>query len=543
MSERVTPLHRDARFPWLYPWGLLALILVGAFAARAYNLDKFSFWVDELYHVVAAQSVVETGAPTLPSYRGAQYTRAYPVTYITALMFDWFGSGEAAGRAPFLALNMVFLLTAFCVTRRWFNVHLALIVTFVLAFSPHELRMGREVRMYGLLQLLYFSASALFFAGLEYRRPNGNPSSSSSRLPPVRGVVLLGSASVLFLLAYRIQPLAMNFALALAAYCLVMVPGVARGQGLRAALRSRYTLVLALMTVAGLCVLLGAPGFVSRLLVLAHDRPAWATTADGASYYSWFFSYYYSGLTAVYLLGIVLLIRRFGKPGVFVLCSFVPLMAAHAWIFTGKVEMRYVFYILPYFFIAACFALERVFRRLLRLVAVEWRRRSKAVATVLFVGAVSASSLFAWSWLRESRDLLRWGYGPNWKTVAPTLRQLRDECVVLSPWPLHVAYYSGEFPDYILRKKQREDGDAGVLRLGDRSVMVRWLFDPEEFERLVDRSQDVCVVMTDWAFNNDAYVGRPLREAITQRLVAVEHGGDAKVQLYRKRALAETDSR
>ena len=539
MSEEVAPLRDEARFPWLYPWGLLALILIGAFAARVYNLGKFSFWVDELYHVVAAQAVVETGDPVLPGYRGGAYTRAYPVTYATAVMFDWFGSGEAAARAPFLVLNMFFLLLAFFVTRRWFNVHLALIVTFVLAFSPHELRMGREVRMYGLLQLLYFCASALFFAGFELTGMRGKAVSVRSWRPPGRRLMLLGSAAVLFLLAYRIQPLALNFGIALAAYCVVMLLWEIRGQGLRTAVRSRYALVLALMTVAGILIWLVAPGFVRKLLSMAQYRPEWATTGDGYSYYSWFFNYYYTGLTAIYVLGIALLIRRFGKPGVFVLCSFVPLMAAHIWFFTGKVEMRYVFYILPFFFIGACVALEGALRRLLRFVTVEWRRGSKVMATCLFAGILSAASLFTWSWLSESRDLLRWGYGPNWKTVAPSLHGLGEECVVMSPWPFHVAFYSGEFPDYILRKRQPEDGDEGVVRLGDRSVTVRRVSDAAEFERLVDGHEDVCVITTDWAFDNEAYIEYPLREAITTRLVAVEHDGDAKVQLYRKPALTE----
>jgi hypothetical protein len=518
------------------------LILIGALGARLHNLGKHSFWVDELYHAVAALSMVETGEPTLPGYGGGEYTRAYPVTYLAAQMFEWFGPGEAAGRAPFLILNMVFLLIAFFVIRRWFNVHLALIVVFVLAFSPHELRMGRELRMYGLLQLLYFSAAALFYSGLEPRR-SALTADAESRAwwPPSIGQLLfLGSACVLFIAALRIQPLAVNFAMALAAYCLVMIGVTVHQQGPGKALKTPYTFLLVLMMSGALAVMAIAPNTVSWLIETARTRPHWATTGDGLGYYSWFFGYYYPGLTAVYILGIVLLIRRFGRPGLFVLCSFVPLMTAHVWFFTGRVEMRYIFYILPYFFIGACFALERVFRRLLRLVAAEWRRGSRAVAVMVFLGIVSAASLFASSWLRESRTLLRWGYGPNWKTVAPTLKGLHEECVVMSPWSFHVTFYSGEFPDYILRKKQPEDGDDDTGRLGARSVPVRWLHDADEFEQLVDRYPDVCVILTDWAFNNDAYLDKAMREAITTRLVEVEHGGDSKVRLYRKPAASGT---
>ena len=191
-------------------------------------------------------------------------------------------------------------------------------------------------------------------------------------------------------------------------------------------------LLLALMMVGALAVLLVAPDAVRSLFQTARERPQWSTTGEGFTYYSWFFGYYYPGLAAVYVLGIVLLIRRFGNPGLFVLCSFLPLLAAHVWIFTGRVEMRYIFYILPYFFIGASFALERPLRRLSRLVAAQWRKGSRAVAALLLLGTLSAAGLFTASWLRESRDLLRWGYGPNWKTVAPTLQGLDDACVVSS---------------------------------------------------------------------------------------------------------------
>jgi hypothetical protein len=106
-----------------------------------------------------------------------------------------------------------------------------------------------------------------------------------------------------------------------------------------------------------------------------------------------------------------------------------------------------------------------------------------------------------------------------------------------------VTYYSGEFPDYILRKRQPEDGVDGIGRLGARTVDLRWLDDADKFERLVDRHPDVCVIMTDWAFHNDAYLDDAMREAIATRLGRVAHEGDAGVQLYRKRALTDTKPR
>ena len=112
------------------------------------------------------------------------------------------------------------------------------------------------------------------------------------------------------------------------------------------------------------------------------------------------------------------------------------------------------------------------------------------MATCLFAGILLAANLFVWSWYRESRDLLRWGYGPNWKTVAPTLQRLGEECVVMSPWPFHVAYYSGEFPDYILRKKQVEDTPEAVF------LSVFWIYATTEMGPWLNEITCPCLVLT-----------------------------------------------
>jgi hypothetical protein len=529
-------LNRVAR--WVYPHGVLLAILLGALAVRAYNLGAFSFWTDEFYHVVAAESLIETGTPYLPGYQGGQYTRAYPVTYLAAIGFRWFGNSEAAGRVPFLVINLAFLLVAFYVVRRWFNVHLALIVVTVLAFAPHEVRLGREVRMYGLLQLLYFSAAALVYEAMEcvtvrVRRDRLGDQTQRT-LPPVRHILLLSGAGVLFLLALWIQPLAANLAITIAAYCAFMTVAVGLRSGLKPLIMSKYFLALAFLVTLSVAMAIAAPGAIRELVALAKERPEWAAGESAFSFFSWFFLYYYPAFTFVYLLGAVVLVRRYGKPAAFVLCSFLPLMCAHMGFFTGKVEERYIFYILPYFFIGACFVIEGALKPILQTIAGEWKKQSRTFALLVALVSVPAASLFAHPWLRESRDMLRWGYGPNWKTVAPTLAALAGECVMMSPWPLHVVYYTGEFPDYILRKKQPEDGEGPTNRLGLRSVPVRWLYHAEEFTRVANEHDDVCVIVTDWAFNNDAYIDAGMRQAIESILVVSEHDGDQGVVIYRR---------
>jgi hypothetical protein len=504
---------------WLYPYGLLLAILLVALWVRVYRIDD-AFWTDELYHVIGAQSLLETGSPYVPGYKTGQYLRAYPVTWLTAVGFDWFGNSEAAARIPFLIANMVFLVVAFAVVRRWFDVHLAMIVVLVLSLAPHELILGREVRMYGVFQLLYFSSAAIAFELVE--------GGTWWPLRP-RRVLLAAFLIALLLLSAWIQLLTLNLALALAAYLLVMALATPGG-GL---LGSRYVRLLVLLIAAGIAVKFLAPGFVQMLVTMARERPPWASAMPAGDFYWWMFLHYYPEFTLCYLLGALMLSRRYGRPGVFVVCGFVPLMIAHVVAFTGRVEERYISYLFPYFVIGVGYLIQVALAPLLRLIAAEWRNGSRAIAVVLCLTFLPVPGVFAHTWLGETRNLLKWGYGPDWKTVAPALRELAAPCVVMSPWPLHMAYYSGEFPDYILRQHQPEDGEGPWGQLGSRTVPVRWLFDPSEFEQIVAK-EEVCVIVTDWALNNDAYIDAGMREAIQRLLVQIDHPGDERVLIFRE---------
>jgi hypothetical protein len=504
---------------WLYPYGLLVLILAAGLGARVFKLGAYGFWTDEMYHVVAAQSLNETGTPYLPAYRNGEYTRALPVTCLAAWAFARFGSSEAAARAPFVAVNMAFLAVLFLVVRRWFNVHLALLVVLVLALAPHELVLGREVRMYGLFQLLYFGAAALLYELIE--TPLGRR----------RRALLFAIALALLALAAWVQALAVNVAIALGIYSLGMALAGARAG---AGGRRPYVVVLGLLAGAALALWLAAPHLVRWLAAAARERPPWAAATPAFPYYSWFFTYYYPVFTFLYLLGAVLLVRDHGRRGWFVVASFVPLMIAHVILFTGRVEERYVSYIFPYFVIAACYAIQLALKPLFATIAAEWKRGAKATAVLLCLAALPLPNLVAHTWLHESATLLRYGYGPNWKTIAPVLHALPADAVVISPWPLHVAYYGGRFPDYILRHRQPEDGTEGTGRLGARTVAQRWLFDAAEFERIAGAAPDVRLITTEWALTNDAYVDAGMRRAIEKLLVRTAHPGDAKVLIYKK---------
>jgi len=118
--------------------------------------------------------------------------------------------------------------------------------------------------------------------------------------------------------------------------------------------------------------------------------------------------------------------------------------------------------------------------------------------------------------------------------VAPVLRALPADAVVMTPWPLHLAWYGGRFPDYILRPYQPEDSRAPEGRLGAGPVAQRWLFDAAEFERIAAAAPALCLVTTEWALANDAYTPPQVRDAIARLMKREEHPGDPGVLLLTK---------
>jgi hypothetical protein len=60
------------------------------------------------------------------------------------------------------------------------------------------------------------------------------------------------------------------------------------------------------------------------------------------------------------------------------------------------------------------------------------------------------------------------------------------------------------------------------------------LYEADEFTQVVQEHDDVCVIVTDWAFNNDAYIDAGMRQAIERLLVQSEHDGDQGVVIYRR---------
>ena len=70
-------------------------------------LPFLNLWHDEVYTLMAALGIFKTGLPTMPS--GLIYSRAFPLTYLTAVSVTLFGRSELAVRLPVILAGIISL--------------------------------------------------------------------------------------------------------------------------------------------------------------------------------------------------------------------------------------------------------------------------------------------------------------------------------------------------------------------------------------------------------------------------------------------------
>jgi 4-amino-4-deoxy-L-arabinose transferase-like glycosyltransferase len=96
---------------------LLAVALAGVVFALFQNPTRH---IDELYHVLAAKSLLADGDLVLGE-TGEPYTRAKAYTYAVAASFRWFGEGLWQSRLPSLLAGLVLVAVLFGWSRRRFG--------------------------------------------------------------------------------------------------------------------------------------------------------------------------------------------------------------------------------------------------------------------------------------------------------------------------------------------------------------------------------------------------------------------------------------
>ena len=508
----------------------LVVVFTALFAGgllRVWDLGRFSFWTDEMFHVMSAKSYIENEGLDVPMK--GQYTRAFPVTWLTAASFRVFGESEWSARLPFAVMNLGFILTGFLVLRRFFSAPIAALFAVGTAFSPLAIEMARECRMYTLFQWLYFGASAAFIAGMEGRGAPSFPRPAFLGRVEKRMEIrfwLLALSGALFVVSMKIHALTINFGITVVAYslCLFLYTAVTRGP--RQAVYSKYGLVLGLCAAVFIWFVIYNDHFVRTMFSRATRVNDWQVfKAYDANYYRYLLVDDYPGLVFLFPLGAYYLTRTYGRRGFFFAASFAGLILMHSLVF-GQKSDRYIFYILPFFTICGMAVLEPVGARL----AAFWgrwsagqTRRQRLLALLCFLPAIN---LVAYPWAVDAVRAHRTPKFPDWKSIPLDVRSEAAAARLITTNPREIIYYFGSYPEaYIIAEVERHH----TYEPGRLNNFI-------DLRREMEKPGETYFVATDWHFNNPAFMTQRMRRYVLEEMKRVPHSGDRRIVILRKKA-------
>lgn len=144
-------------------WAIVAVLGVVFFFILLQRLDALSLWMDEGFHYLAAEGILDHGYPLFPS--GHVYYKAILYTYALALSCLIFGL-NAFGLRIISVLAFVGLLpVAYLFAKKIFGRPAGLLVAAGLAFSAWQMEIGRLALYFLPLQVFYVACLYAFYRG------------------------------------------------------------------------------------------------------------------------------------------------------------------------------------------------------------------------------------------------------------------------------------------------------------------------------------------------------------------------------------------
>lgn len=144
----------------VHVWSSAALLAVLAAALYAINLGRLPH-PDELYHLLAAEGILQTGEPTIGD--NGRYWRGYPFTWLVAQSIDLFGTSLSVARLPAVVFMVATVVALFLFIRREAGPLAAWLGALLFATSPFAVDTAQFVRFYSPQCLAFLLGAWLFY--------------------------------------------------------------------------------------------------------------------------------------------------------------------------------------------------------------------------------------------------------------------------------------------------------------------------------------------------------------------------------------------
>jgi 4-amino-4-deoxy-L-arabinose transferase-like glycosyltransferase len=126
-----------------YKWSWLGGFMLLAFILRVSGAGRFSFWFDEFLHVLPAADFIQgKGLNHIDGFNGV-FT-----TWVQIVSLAIFGVSETTARVTMAVFSTVSLIPLYFLAKRLFDAKIALTAVFLFAISLYAIFWGRTVRNY-----------------------------------------------------------------------------------------------------------------------------------------------------------------------------------------------------------------------------------------------------------------------------------------------------------------------------------------------------------------------------------------------------------
>jgi hypothetical protein len=524
------------------PLACLAFFLMLGTYLRTAVLGQGDFGVDELFQVYAAQGLLETGEPRLPS--GEAYRRGYDVTRLVAWSFERHGISEYAARLPSAAFGVLGLFLFAAIVWALGGPWAAVVGTALLAVYPEAVRQSREVRFY--TYQMTFGMLALYTGWRALARGAGRVLPDRRSIVAQWGWMLV--TLVLLLLATRVQVVSLSVA---AGWSVCVLLAAVHDLHVRRKQAWRYSVPLQAVAVGAVVlalILAASPGVISEVITQGRYIPGWIERAEGGTTP---LAYYYS-LSDTYplLLGLlpaifIAAILRTGRLGIYLAVWFSVPLLLHSLVLVMK-GARFILTPMLGLFVAA--AIAAVW--LAELLHFYVRRRAGAagmgnagawyLGTACILG-VALAAYVTMPALHRSRKLVG-EKSTRWSNAAVVLHS-RPELAALpigQTQALHPLYYWGRI-DFVLGEPGRREAAEHAAQPVESRAGAPILHTPEEV-RAHFAGAGAVLIGLDLEMLAAGRVDRRLADALQESAEELCQRRCGRMQLYYWRFAADRET-
>ncbi|MCX6561115.1 MAG: glycosyltransferase family 39 protein [Candidatus Aminicenantes bacterium] len=157
----------------LLAWAFIAAFTAAWIALMLRNLGYLSYWMDEGFHILAADGILKHGYPLYPS--GHIYWKAILYAYVLAGLGKIFGLTATTLRIVSVLSTAGLIILAWFVGQRFFSRSVGLAAAVILAFSAWEVEDARLALYFAPLQLMVLASIYVFYQAFIEDRPKFRP--------------------------------------------------------------------------------------------------------------------------------------------------------------------------------------------------------------------------------------------------------------------------------------------------------------------------------------------------------------------------------